>query len=90
MPIVTMVIGFHFGASTGSSASAPGRPKMETRTIRMMTSITRRAETMNGIVMVLKAAWLAGPRMLVAMKFVPHGIIEKANTATVRPATGIQ
>ena len=40
--------------------------------------------------MVLKAAWLAGPRILLAIKYLPHGIIEKANTATVRPATGIQ
>ena len=45
---------------------------------------------MNGTVMVLKAAWLAGPRMVVEMKFAPQGIIEKAKTATVRPATGIQ
>ena len=90
MPIVTMVIGFHFGASTGSSASAPGRPKNETRIMRMMTSITRMIETMNGTVMVLKVAWLAGPRILAAMKLAPQGIIEKARTATERPATGIQ
>ena len=41
--------------------------------------------------MVLKASLVGQGRGLVAaMKFAPQGIIEKAKTATVRPATGIQ